>query len=57
MLVQKTERIKKELGSLAQVIDARLTETLKPGIRRDRIDKLEKEILAADLEGDYRKNR
>ena len=50
VLVQKTERIKKELGSLAQVIDARLTETLKAGIRRDRIDKLEKEILAADLE-------
>ena len=44
VLVEKTERIKKELGSLAQVIDARLAETLKSGIRRDRIDKLEKEI-------------
>src|SRR5438552_10964108 len=55
VLVQKTERIKKELGSLAQVIDARLTDTLKAGIRRDRIDNLEKEILAADLDGDYRK--
>ena len=55
VLVQKTERIKKELGSLAQVIDARLADTLRTGIRRDRIEALEKEILAADLEGDQRK--
>jgi superfamily II DNA or RNA helicase len=55
VLVQKTERIKKELGSLAQVIDARLVDTLRTGIRRDRIETLEKEILAADLEGDQRK--
>src|SRR5260370_26282171 len=55
VLVQKTERIKKELGSLAQVIDARLADTLRSGIHRDRIEKLEKEILAADLEGDHRK--
>ena len=55
VLVQKTERIKKELGSLAQVIDARLADTLRTGIRRDRIESLEQEILAADLEGDQRK--
>jgi superfamily II DNA or RNA helicase len=55
VLVQKTERIKNELGSLAQVIDARLAETLRAGIRRDRIDALEREILDADLDGDQRK--
>ena len=37
-LVRKTETIKRELGSLAQVIDAKLTETLKRGIRRDAVD-------------------
>jgi superfamily II DNA or RNA helicase len=55
VLVEKTERIKKELGSLAQVIDARLADTLRAGIRRDRIDKLEKEILGADLQSEHRK--
>jgi SNF2 family DNA or RNA helicase len=50
-LVRKTETIKRELGSLAQVIDARLSETLtKRGIRRDAIDKLEAEIESADLD-------
>ena len=54
-LVRKTETIKKELGSLAQVIDANLTETLKRGIRRDAVDALEKEIEAADLPADRRR--
>jgi len=53
-LVRKTETIKRELGSLAQVIDAKLTETLKRGIRRDAVDDLEKEIEAADLPADRR---
>jgi superfamily II DNA or RNA helicase len=53
-LVKKTETIRKELGSLAEVIDARLADTLKTGIRRDRIDKLESEIMAADLEASHR---
>src|SRR5262249_40804951 len=55
VLVQKTERIKKELGSLGQVIDANLAATLRSGIRRNRIDKLEKEILTADLDEQHRK--
>ena len=38
VLVRKTETIKEELGSLAQVIDARLADTMQLGIRRDRID-------------------
>jgi superfamily II DNA/RNA helicase len=53
-LVRKTERIKKELGSLSQVIDARLADTLKQGIRRDRIDAMEKDIDSADLDADRR---
>lgn len=53
-LVRKTETIKRELGSLAQVIDARLTETLKYGIRREVIDALQLEIDTADLDADQR---
>jgi len=53
-LVRKTETIKKELGSLAQVIDARLADTLRAGIRRDQVDALEREIETADLDPDRR---
>jgi superfamily II DNA or RNA helicase len=53
-LVRKTETIKKELGSLSQVIDARLTTSLKRGIRRESVDALEKEIEAANLPADRR---
>lgn len=55
VLVKKTETIKKELGSLSQVIDARLTATMKQGIRRDRIEAMEKEIDSADLDAARRK--
>ena len=53
-LVRKTENIKKELGSLSQVIDAHLADTLKHGIRRDQIDAMEKDIDEADLDADKR---
>ena len=53
-LVRKTERIKKELGSLSQVIDARLADTLKHGIRRDTIEAMENDIESADLDADRR---
>ena len=53
-LVRKTETIKKELGSLSQVIDSRLTDSLKHGIRRDAVDELEREIDSADLDADRR---
>ena len=53
-LVRKTETIKRELGSLAQVIDANLTQTLKRGIRREMVDTLEREIESADLPADHR---
>ncbi len=49
-LVRKTETIKRELGSLAQVIDDKLADTLRGGIRRDRLDALEQEIQTADLD-------
>ena len=46
VLVRKTELIKKELGSLSQVLEGRLARTLKHGIRhRDIV------ALAAELEG------
>jgi hypothetical protein len=53
-LVRKTETIKRELGSLAQVIDARLADTLRAGIRRDQVDALEHEIETADLDRERR---
>ncbi len=54
VLVRKTDRIRRELGSLSQVIDARLANTLKQGIRRDQIDRMEQDIESADLEADQR---
>ena len=49
-LVRKTETIRKELGSLAQVIDARLTDQLKQGIRHDQVDDLARDIDGAQLD-------
>jgi len=54
VLVRKTETIRKELGSLSEVIDARLADALKLGIRRDRIDALERDIESADLDPETR---
>jgi hypothetical protein len=53
-LVRKTETIKRELGSLAQVIDTKLARTLRYGIRRADIEALEREIETADLEAEHR---
>jgi SNF2 family DNA or RNA helicase len=52
VLVRKTETIKKELGSLSQVIDARLAKTLSQGIRRKTLDRLASEIETVDLDAD-----
>jgi SNF2 family DNA or RNA helicase len=49
-LVRKTDTIKRELGSLAQVIEGKLTDTLARGIRRRDIERLEREIDTADLD-------
>ncbi len=54
-LVRKTDTIKRELGSLAQVIEGKLADMLiKSGIRRADIDRLEQEIDAADLDRDFK---
>lgn len=50
VLVRKTDTIKRELGSLSQVIDSRLSNTLADGIRRSRIDDLARELDATDLD-------
>jgi superfamily II DNA or RNA helicase len=53
-LVNKTNTIREELGSLSQVIDSRLDVLMKNGIRRRDIDALQLEIDSADLEEDRR---
>src|SRR5262249_5167536 len=53
-LVRKTDTIKRELGSLAQVVEGRLADTLVQGIRHGDIDRLEREIGAADLDRDFK---
>ena len=56
VLVRKTETIREELGSLSQVIDARLAKSLSRGIQRASVDALEREIDAADLDDNQKKN-
>ena len=53
VLVRKTETIQQELGSLSQVIDARLAKVAEPRHRRE-IDSLESEIESADLDADQK---
>jgi hypothetical protein len=53
-LVRKTETIRKELGSLAAVLEERLSTTIRTGIRHDEADKLAAEIEAADLDKEKR---
>jgi superfamily II DNA or RNA helicase len=54
VLVRKTETIKEELGSLSQVIDARLAKSLSMGIRHRLVDSLESEIDAIHLDDSRR---
>jgi SNF2 family DNA or RNA helicase len=51
-LVRKTETIRAELGSLAQVLEARLADTLRRGIRHDEVKKIEADISGADLDSE-----
>ncbi len=53
-LVRKTETIRSELGSLAEVLEARLAEAIRSGIRHDEVDKLEVEIERAGLDPEKR---
>jgi len=55
VLVRKTETIREELGSLSQVIDARLAKSMKRGIKRGDIEALTAEIEAADLDAEHRR--
>ena len=50
VLVRKTETIKRELGSLAQVLEGRLADTLTQGIRHRDVASLEQEIATTDLD-------
>jgi SNF2 family DNA or RNA helicase len=51
VLVRKTEMIRKQLGSLAQVLDARLADMLKKSGIRDRDeDRLKRDIEAANVD-------
>jgi SNF2 family DNA or RNA helicase len=49
-LVRKTDVIKRELGSLAQVIEGRLADTLTQGIRHADVTRLEHIIDASDFD-------
>ena len=54
VLVKKTETIKKELGSLSQVLEGRLAKTLKQGIRHRDIAALAKELEGTNLDAENR---
>jgi len=54
VLVRKTETIKEELGSLSQVIDAKLAKSLSKGIRHKAIDSLQSELEDAHIEDSHR---
>ena len=54
VLVKKTELIKKELGSLSQVLEGRLAKTLKLGIRHRDIAALAKELEGTNPADDNR---
>jgi superfamily II DNA or RNA helicase len=54
VLVRKTETIRKELGSLSEVIDARIQQRLKGGIRHEDSEQLIKALECEDLEAERR---
>jgi hypothetical protein len=51
-LIRKTDTIRRELGSLAQVLSSQLTDTLKAGIDRARATELARRIDAAGIDPD-----
>lgn len=53
-LVRKTNTIEKELGSLSQILEERLSDTLQGGIRRKRIDDLAGSIKSASVTNESR---
>jgi superfamily II DNA or RNA helicase len=55
VLVRKTETIRKELGSLSKVIDDDIERRLRAGIRHRDVERLAREIAAADLEAERKR--
>lgn len=55
VLVKKTDLIREELGSLNPVLSERIAKSLEGGIRRDRIEELEREIDATNLDPEAKK--
>ncbi len=54
VLVRKTERIKRELGSLSQVIDDQIERRMRRGIRHRDAERLADELERADLDAEHR---
>jgi len=54
-LVRKTNTIREELGSLSQVLEARLAETLKNGIQRGSAEHMARQIADVNLDEDQRR--
>lgn len=54
VMVQKTERIRRELGSLSAVVESRLEKTLSKGIRHADVESLVEEVEAANIEAEKR---
>jgi len=55
VLVRKSEKIHKELGSLSKILESRLEDTLKHGIRRDEVDAIAEKIDKTDVGADKKK--
>lgn len=54
VLVEKTKRIQRELGSLSQVVESRLEKLMKNGIRRRDLSALEQQLLETDIDSEHR---
>lgn len=55
VLVRKTKTIREELGSLSQVLESRLAETMKFGIRHADAEKLARKIEETNLDAEKQK--
>lgn len=51
-LIRKTAIIKKELGSLSKVLEDKIVDDLRFGIRHEKVDEMKKKIDEASLEND-----
>ncbi len=53
-IVKKTETIQRELGSLSPVVEDKLTDTMRQGIRHDRADETARSIAGADVDAEVK---